>query len=149
MVSTGRRIASIAIAVALLTAPVLSGCANSPIQGSVESSNGAEVDLGGANVPDDFPAKVPLIDGEVLSGGSIGNDQGKVWNVSVRVDDASALSDIELELADAGFETRAQASGENGGTLISDNDDEFTVLVVVSRDGSDFVANYTVTSKAA
>ncbi|HWR85832.1 MAG TPA: hypothetical protein VN200_07550, partial [Rhodoglobus sp.] len=70
----------------------LSGCTfvgGNPVEQLVEGATGGEVEIGNT-VPEDFPAEVPLAEGEVLSGASAGG----VWNVGIRVDGADALGTI-------------------------------------------------------
>jgi hypothetical protein len=129
-----------------LIAPALTGCG--VIQDAVEQATGGDVDFGGKSVPDDFPSDVPLIEGEVLAGASAGNADGKVWNVTIKVDDGSAFDEITAQLEDAGFESSevGGTSGEGGtGTFTKD---PYGVFVVVA--GGDtaegWVANYTVTT---
>lgn len=141
--------APIAIALALLITPALSGCFGNPIEGIIEGATGGDVDLGGTSLPDGYPAsEVPVISGEILFGGAIGNDQGKVYNVTIKVADASALDAIKAQLEGVGFTSEAGFGGStaDGGTYIAKTD-KWGVLVVVSQDGQNgFVANYTVTS---
>lgn len=60
-----------------------------------------ELDIGGTDLRDGFPDSVTLTDGEVLAANSVGGDNGKVRNVSVRVDDASVL--VVVGESDGGF----------------------------------------------
>jgi hypothetical protein len=142
-----RAVASIAIILALATAPVLSGCS---VQSIIENATGGQVDVGGKSVPDDFPAEVPLIDGEVVYGGGLGSGEGKVWNVTIKVADLSAFDTISASLTEAGFTPPPTGSGElEGGIGGAFENAKYGLLVVVSKDGSDgFVANYTVTTKS-
>ena len=142
----------IAIALALVITPALSGCFGNPIESLIEGATGGDVDLGGTSLPDGYPSsEVPVIDGQILFGGSIGNDQGKVYNVTIKVADAGALDTIKAQLEGVGFSSEAGFGGStaDGGTYIGQTD-AWGVLVVVSKDGENgFVANYTVTSADA
>lgn len=144
--------APIAILIALAIAPTLSGCFGNPIESIIEGATGGDVDLGGTSLPDGYPAsEVPVADGEILFGGAIGNDQGKVYNVTVKVADASALDNITAQLEAVGFTSEGSLGGStaDGGTYIATTD-KWGVLVVVSKDGQNgFVANYTVSSAGA
>lgn len=144
--------APIAIALALVITPALSGCFGNPIESIIEGATGGDVDLGGTSLPDGYPAaEVPVISGEILFGASIGNAEGKVYNVTVKVADAGALDAIKAQLEGVGFTSDASMGGStaDGGTYIATTD-AWGVLVVVSKDGSNgFVANYTVTSASA
>lgn len=131
------------VALTLVAMPLLAGCSVGDL---VDNATGGQVQLPSTSVPADFPSDVPLYDGEVLSGAGIGTVDAKIWNVGIRVPDASVLDGIELELTDAGFETQLQGeTGGGGGTVIASTD-AFGVAVVVVRDEGGFVANYTVTS---
>ncbi|GAA3748800.1 hypothetical protein GCM10022239_25210 [Leifsonia bigeumensis] len=135
---------STAIALSLVLAPALAGC--SAIEGIIENATGSQVDLGGQSVPADFPSEVPLATGEVVFGLSADKDGEKVWNVTIKVS-AGAFEGISDELTGAGF-TLAEGSKEvnngSGGLFTSD---KYSVLVVVSDDGSNgTLANYTVTT---
>ncbi|MFZ2964846.1 MAG: hypothetical protein WA006_09210, partial [Rhodoglobus sp.] len=86
----------------------------------------------------------------VVFGASIGNAEGRIWNVTIKVANAGALDQIVSQLEGAGFTSSAEGFGGStaeGGTAILENAN-YGVLVVVSQDGDDgFVANYTVTEK--
>lgn len=143
----------IAIIVALAVTPALSGCFGNPIESIIEGATGGNVDLGGKSVPDGYPtSEVPLISGEIVFGAAVGNDtDGKVFNVTVKVADGSALDAIKSQLEAVGFTAQADLGGStaDGGTYIASTD-KWGVLVVVSKDGDNgFVANYTVTSATA
>lgn len=149
MTTPRRRItASLAVALALAATPLLTGCVGQ-VEGLIENVTGSEVDLGGQSVPQDFPAGVPLTEGEVIYGLSASNADGKVWNVTVSVADATALDAIKLELEDAGFATRLEGpANADGGTLVADGA-EYGVVVAVTGGNDGFVANYTVTATPA
>jgi hypothetical protein len=140
----------IALIIALAMAPALSGCFGNPIEGIIEGATGGDVDLGGPGIPDGFPtSEVPLIEGEVIYGASIGNDEGKVWNVTIKVADATAFDAIKAKLEGAGFTSQEGMGGvtPDGATGAFDND-KYGILVVITKDGDNgFVANYTVTTK--
>ncbi|MDZ4045603.1 MAG: hypothetical protein U1E32_07465 [Rhodoglobus sp.] len=142
--------APLAIVLALALTPTLTGCFGNPIESIIEGATGGDVDLGGTSLPEGYPeSEVPIIDGEILFGGSLGNDEGRVFNVTVKVADGSALDEISAQLEAAGFTTQAAGDATGGSTYIGSTD-AWGVLVVVSEDGSNgWVANYTVTSAAA
>ena len=147
-----RYTAPIAIALALLITPALSGCFGNPIESIIEGATGGDVDLGGTSLPDGYPAsEVPVIDGQILFGGSIGNDEGRVFNVTVKVGGADAIDQIKAQLEGAGFTSQGEFAGSTaeGGTYLGTTD-KWGVLVVVATDNDNgFVANYTVTSAEA
>lgn len=144
-----RYTAPIAIALALLITPALSGCFSNPIESIIEGATGGDVDLGGTSLPDGYPAsEVPVIDGPILFGGSIGNDEGRVFNITIKVNGAEAIDQIKSQLEGVGFVSQGEFSGSTaeGGSFIGATD-KWGVLVVVATDNDNgFVANYTVTS---
>jgi hypothetical protein len=144
---TPRLITAALLAVSLaLVAPALTGCGL--IQDAVERATGGDVDLGGKSVPEDFPSEVPLIDGEVLSGASAGNEDGKIWNVTIKVADASVFDEIKAQLEGAGFESsEIGGSGDQGSTGTFTKEPYGVFVVVAGGDTAEgWVANYTVTS---
>ncbi len=145
--NTKRFTVPLAIVLALVITPALSSCFGNPIEQIVEGATGGDVSLPGKSVPDDFPKDVPLVDGEVIFGLGIGNDDGKAWNVTIKVSGLDAADTIKSQLEGAGFAANEAGIGgatEDGATLIYDNG-TYNVLVVVSKDADNgFVANYTV-----
>jgi hypothetical protein len=137
-----------AVLLALIAGPALVGCA--AVGDVVKNATGGQVDVGGTEVPDGFPVEVPLYDGEVIAGGSVGDDANRVYNVTIAVADGAAFDTIAAQLEEAGFTSPAQlapapADGATGAFANAD----YGVLVVVGKDGGEgFVANYTVTSAA-
>jgi hypothetical protein len=146
---TGRRVAAVALAAALLVAAplTLSGCAT--IEGIIEQQTGGDVDLGGTTVPEDFPAAVPLAEGEIVNGSAISNGDGKVWNVLINVADPSAPDSIAAQLEGAGFVSPEGIGGltGEGGTLTYAKDD-LVVNVLLAKSGDGWTANYTVAQSA-
>lgn len=134
-----------AIIAALVIAPSLSGCGM--ISGLVDKATDGKVQLGGNEIPKDFPSDIPLIDGDVVFALSANPDDGKKgWNVTIKVDSADAFDEISRELTDAGFEATGNQSSDDGSVTggVFGND-EWSVVVAVTGDKSaGFVANYTV-----
>ncbi len=140
-----RRVAvPLAILVAVGLAPAVSGCAN--VEGIVKNVTGGHVDIGGDKVPSDFPSAVPLYKGDVVFGASVGGDDKKVWNVTIKVPGESASADIEKQLGDAGF-TGGFKGADGDANTGSFSSDAYGVLVIVTSAGKNgWVANYTVTT---
>lgn len=137
--------AATAIVVALSITPALAACAGNPIEGIIEGVTGGDVDLGGPGLPQGFPtADLPLYQGEVLYGAGVGNAEGKIWNVTVRVPSVAALTDIKAQLEAAGYTAQPITETADGGTAAFSGP-KYGVLVVVSKDDQGFIANYTVT----
>lgn len=139
--------APLAILLVLVAAPALAGCS---VQSIIENATGGQVDVGGKSVPKDFPAEIPLADGEVIYGGGIGTDDGKVWNVTIKVAGLDAFDGISTALTDAGFTAPTSGSGElDGGRGGAFENEKYGLLVVVAGDSKGgFAANYTVTTKS-
>lgn len=151
MSSTRKRITvPLAIVLALAVTPALSGCFGNPIQQIVEGATGGNVDLGGKSVPDGYPTtEVPLIQGEIVSGISLGNDtDGKVFNVVVKVSGLEAVDTIKSELEAAGLTANGDIGGttDAGATLIYSSDKWGVLVLVASDKDNGTVANYTVTA---
>ena len=141
--------APIAIALALVIAPALSGCMGNPIENIIEGATGGDVELPGTSLPEGFPTEVPLIEGEVVFGGAFGDGGSKVFNVTVKVDGLDAFDEIKEQLEGAGFISAGDGSAGQGGTGVFTNDN-WGVAVVVTDDGNGgFLANYTVTDANA
>ena len=147
--SASRRTITIAIAVALSfgALPAITAC--SAIGGAVKEATNGQVDVGGTEIPEGFPAEVPVIDGQIVSAGSVGDNSGRVFNVTVQVADAAAFEQITTELTDAELAAEGQLSpGTAEGGTAAFTSAGYGVLVVVSKDlDNGFVANYTVTAK--
>lgn len=140
----------IAIVLAVGMTPMLAGCFGNPVETIIEGATGGEVDLGGTSIPDGFPAEVPVIDGEIVFGAGVGSGADKIYNVTVRVSDGTAIDQIKTELEAAGFVSQADTGDASGGGTYIGSTDAWGVLVVVSDSGADgWVANYTVTPATA
>jgi hypothetical protein len=142
-----------------LAAPLaLSGCSligdavgggvENVTEGVIEGATGGEIDLPGTTIPDDFPAEVPLLNEDVVSGVAFGDGASKVWNVSIAVSDQSAFDQISTQLTDAGFENSGFMGETDQGSSGAFSKGDLAVLVVVSGDASGLTANYTVSRGA-
>ena len=141
-----RFIVPAALVLALCIAPVLTACGGNPIQNIVQNATGGKVDLGGKSLPKDFPSEVPLVKGDVIFGAGIGSDEGKIWNVTIKVSDLKAFDQIADQLKSAGFESHAAGDSSGDARTGLFTKDPHGVLVVVSTDNKNgVVANYTVT----
>ncbi|MGR2751312.1 hypothetical protein [Agromyces arachidis] len=137
--------AAAAVSAAALVLGLLSGCTGTPFDGlfsqgvedAVNGTTGGEVDLSG-ELPADFPASVPLIDGEIELTGGVGSAGG--WVVVLTSAAADPLADAAAALKEAGFSEQTGVSGQvAAGALYSDG----SHLVVLAGDGS--TVTYTVT----
>jgi hypothetical protein len=142
---TSRLITAVLLALSLaVVTPALTGCG--AIKDVIEKATGGEV-TGGTSVPEDFPDAVPLIEGEVLAGGAVGDEDSKVWNVTIKVDDAGAFDQITTQLEGAGFESSDLGGSTGEGSAGTFTKDPYGVFVVVAGGDTEegWVANYTVT----
>lgn len=141
------RAAAFALVAGVLIASTLTACMANPLETVVEGVTGGNVDLGGANVPDDFPADIPLYDGEVVQGLGVGAGAGKSWTVIVKVPDATAIDTIRTQLEGVGLTSEFEQAG--GGALgAAFSNDTYGVVVGITGDGNKgFVATYLVTPK--
>ena len=137
--------AAIALATALVLAPALTGCG--AIEGIIEQATGGEVNVSIGSLPDGWPAEVPVIDGDIIGGGTANSDDGTPgWNATIKVDDESVFDDIAAQLTDAGFEKIDAGELDGGDTVTSGafKNDTYGVFVAVTGADGSFVANYTV-----
>jgi nucleotide-binding universal stress UspA family protein len=123
--------AAMAIAIAGVTASLLTGCFANPVEelvnrsveGAVEEATGGDVSLSG-ELPADFPAEVPVIEGKIgLSAGD-------------------ALAEAAAELEAAGYTEDTAVSGGQVGAKVYTGAD---YLVLLAGEGS--TVSYTVTPK--
>lgn len=141
------RTAAIALgSVLLLGLPAFTGCA--AVEGIIEQQTGGDVDLGGNTVPDDFPAEVPLAEGEIVNGSAIAAAEGKVWNVLINVTDPAAPESIAAQLEAAGFTSVSTGEVTDSGGTLTYTKDALAVNVLLGKTDSGWTANYTVAHTA-
>lgn len=141
-----RRISTaLAIASALVIGPMLSGCG--ALEGIIEQVTGGEVDVSIGQLPEGWPTEVPVIDGQIIGGGTTEADDGTpIWNVTVTVEGEEAFADIQTQLEGAGFEAVDAGELDGGDSITSGafKNDTYGVFVAVSGSDGNFIANYTV-----
>jgi hypothetical protein len=147
---TVRRAISVplAIVIACVSVPLLSGCfgsVESAVNGAVQGATGGDVSLGG-KLPKGWPHEVPVIDGKILFGAGGSSDGQKGWVVTIKSDATDPLADARKKLEDAGFVVDTDVATSKGtvGVVALENDN-FGVLVAGSADG----VLYTVTPVSA
>ena len=139
--------APIALLVVLVIAPALAGCSVNPIGSIIKQATGGDVDLGGAALPEGFPTEVPLVDGEILFGGSVKVDGTQVWNVTIKVTDPAIFATVKTQLTDAGFVTSDTIGGTtDAGSAGTFQSTTYNVSVLVATADPDTTVNYTVTA---
>ncbi|HEV7951177.1 MAG TPA: hypothetical protein VGP24_15550 [Glaciihabitans sp.] len=142
-----RHTLTLLIASLVVSAPLMAGCSGIPVQSIVEDATGGTVSVGGTEIPDDFPADIPLPDGEVLNAQRVGTGDGKVWNVTVKVT-APTPEQFDLDLKAAGYAASSNVPllDQTGGTAGYANG-RYAIAVVVTDDVEDtYTANVTVSS---
>lgn len=120
---------------------------------TVDTEEGS-ITAGAGSVPDDFPADVPLVDGEVSFSQRLDSPDGLGWMVVITTpgDPAVLVEQVRGDLETSGFtvdEASEFAQGEGAsGTVIGEKGD-LTAFVLVSGDGSSTQVTYTVNQAAA
>lgn len=143
MIRPRRKTAAVVLgALLLLGLPVLSGCA--AVEGIIEQQTGGDVDLGGNTVPEDFPADVPLAEGEIVNGSAITAAEGKAWNVLINVSDPAAPDSIAAQLEAAGFTSVSTGEVSDSGGTLTYTKGTLAVNVLLGKTDSGWTANYTV-----
>jgi hypothetical protein len=133
-------------AIAAFAATALTGCFGNPvedlvnqgIEGAVEEATGGDVSLSG-ELPADFPAEVPLLEGEIVFAAGAA---GEGWLVTMTSSAADPVADAVAALEGAGFAPDTTLSGTDAGAAVYANAD---YLVLVAGDGENVA--YTVTAK--
>jgi hypothetical protein len=141
-----RVVAASALVLALAGMPMLAGCGANPVESIVKQATGGKVDVGGTTVPSDFPKRIPLEKGSVVSSVGIGSGTKKSWNVSIRVTGGDPSGAIRAALKKAGFriEIDSGSVAADSGAFLAD-DADYGVAIGVTKDGKGYIVNYTVT----
>jgi len=138
---------TIAIAAALVLTPLLSGCGG--IEGIIGQATGGAIQPSVGELPNAWPAEVPVVDGEIIGGNKATdpeNESSTLWTAIIgRNDDVEATKAAVAEsLSAAGFET-VDTAGAPIDALPYKNA-TYTVLVFVAPGDNDTVtATYNVT----
>lgn len=139
--------ATLAVLLGAALLPGLVACAN-PIESFIEGATGGGVDLGGNQIPDDFPSdEVPLYDGEVANAIAIGDANAKAYNITIRIPDAAAGEKIRSDLEAAGFSLLGGSDATTQGGAAYEGANWGVVVVLTQESDSSWLANYTVTPK--
>lgn len=131
MVAARRRL--LAVAGAVLAIGMLSGCsmAQDLVNQGIDEVTGGEGELSLGTVPDDFPAEVPLADGDVLLSAKPTADS---WAVTIRVADDAAAQAAADAVEAAGFAPLVD------GTTVYENDSYHVALSWTTVEGGVGVA---------
>jgi len=142
-----RKTLALAISAAIVITPLLSGCGG--IQGIIDQATGGAIQPSVGELPKEWPAEVPVVDGEIIGGNKATDPEDEsstLWTAIIgRNDDIEATKAAVAEsLSGAGFET-VDTAGAPIDALPYKND-TYTVLVFVAAGENDTVtATYNVT----
>lgn len=144
MYTSTRKFATVATAIALAVGATftLGGCFGNPIEGLaqgganeiINNGPGEGVELSGQSIPKNFPTQVPLIEGEVASGGALTSEGETMWTVQILANDPNVSEKIQQQMASAGFEGSFSAVGDDAIGGFEGNEYE-TLVTVTERDG--------------
>lgn len=158
LMRSSRKVIALALAgaLALGIAPLLAGCSpqqlvEDAVQNVVEDATGVDVDLNldGKTLPDDFPAEVPVISGDITLSGSLGTGGDKVWTVGITASElAAGYDEAKSKLLGAGY-TADFDLAQDGTYSGSFSNGSYFVLVTAANDGSNNVVSYVVSTLVA
>ncbi|HWL59354.1 MAG TPA: hypothetical protein VNQ48_00525 [Microbacteriaceae bacterium] len=152
------RTAAILLGLGLVVTPALSGCIPSVddlvgglvqegIQSGLKEATGLDYEVG--SLPKDFPADVPLPEGEILGGVGVDTQEGaKGWAVQLATD--RSLEQIQAQLEAAGFAALDSGGLAMPGMFMHEND-QYMITGLVAEgeaDGGKNAVNYTVILKS-
>lgn len=134
--SKPRRRVALAFVVAAAGLTLLAGCSvgdsvRETVNGAVQDATGGNVSLGG-ELPTDWPAEIPVIEGEVLfATGGVGESGVGGWVVTVNATSTSPLEYARAQLVEAGFTEVVEGvdvevvtvANENYGVVVAGNPD--------------------------
>lgn len=140
--------AGVAVAIAGITATLLTGCFGNPVEdlvnrsveGAIEDATGGDVSLGG-ELPAGFPTSVPIIDGDINLAAGAGGAEG--WVVVLTSSASDPVAEAAAALEAAGFTEDTTVSGAGMGAKVFSNAE---YVVVVAGEGE--TLTYTVTLQA-
>lgn len=142
-----RRRAPLLVAAALAVMLPLGGC--SQLDEIFAAPTGSDVEFGSGSLPGDFPADVPLVEGEVDFGGKVTSGGEQIWNAVLVSADPNALTTIQGQFQGAGF-AATEVTETAAGSAITFSRDAFTVFVLVApQEDATVHVDYTVTQAAA
>ncbi|TFC91025.1 MULTISPECIES: hypothetical protein [Cryobacterium] len=128
------RVRVLAVAVAALA--LLSGCSGEGVGGAVNGvvteASGGDVSLGG-QLPDGWPADIPVIEGDLGFGAANSTDGGRGWVVTVTTDAADPLSDATTVLEAAGFSADTANIGDAGVAALTN--ETWSVVIAGTPEG--------------
>jgi hypothetical protein len=127
------RVRVLAVTMAVAGLAVLSGCSGetvgNAVDGAVNEATGGDVSLGG-QLPEGWPAEIPVIDGNIGFGAGNTTDGDRGWVVTVTTDAADPLADATAVLEAAGFSADASATANIGDAGVAALTNETWAVVV-------------------
>ena len=153
-----RRIALLALCVMVVLSAL--GCASSESSGDDTGSTQPDAStpsdqLSAAELPEGFPAEVPVKKGEVVDGRALPTGPTSTYVVSLVVPEgAKQLHEWwKTALEDAGFETVRESFNEAAtggmGSIKAANSDGIVVIVITQQQGTESAASVKVTVPVA
>ena len=116
----------------------------------VEEQTGVDVDVNedGGALPDDWPADVPVIPGNIASAASLSAAEGSTWTAQISVDDLKSGFAEAIDLLNAaGFTTEYEA--ETGGMFTATlSNGSISVTLVSESIAGENTISYLVTTLA-
>lgn len=115
---------------------------------TIKGDNGEEITISseGKDIPDNFPSDIYLIDGEIVSVGTVNSTDGDIITV-VKSTDASLEdtgSKITKEMKAEGWKSEMNMTTADGGMQMYSKDDNSVTVTLGKEDGKTQV-NYMVT----
>jgi hypothetical protein len=140
-------ISAIAIAAALVMAPLLSGCGG--IQGIIGEATGGAIQPSIGELPNEWPGEVPVVDGEVIGGNKASdpeNADSTLWTAIIgRNDDVEGTkAEVTSSLEGAGFEA-VNTEGAPVDALPFQNESYIVLVFVATGENDTVTATYNVT----
>lgn len=112
----------------------------------IEGDNGSATFSAGSELPEGWPADVPVVEGKILFAQSADVDGTSTYSVSVATTSSpqAQYPPVRDALLAAGFERVAEATGE-GGALATFSGNGWTILVTVGESDAGSAVYYSVT----
>jgi hypothetical protein len=119
---------------------------------TVDTEEGS-ITAGAGSVPEDFPADVPLVDGEVSFAQRLDSADSLGWTLVITTtgDPDGVAEQVRSELTSNGFtvdDTSQFAASEGAGATILGERDDLSAFVLVASDGASTQVTYTVSQAA-
>ena len=139
-------VTALAIAAARVMTPMLTGCG--ALEGMIGQATGGAIQPSVGELPNEWPAEVPVIDGEIIAGNKAtdpDNESSSLWTAIIGSTDEeeTTRAAVVASLEGAGFEG-VDAAGAPIEAIAYKNA-TYTVLVFVATADDKVTATYNVT----